>query len=213
MTISPLHAYVFAAVLLTSSGLALWSAWRRRPMAAFDRLTAGLAVTGILTAGGLGWLAYNWQHGVTFGEERRPVLNRPAPELAFRRVDDDREARLSDYRGKVVLLNLWATWCPPCLEELPELNRFQETYAEEGVVVLTVSDERRETILPFEREEMDLRTISGYLPPGRTWPYPYDRVTDSRPTTFVIDREGIIRDTWPGAESFDAFERAVLRYL
>lgn len=47
--------------------------------------------------------------------------------------------RLSDFRGKVLLINFWATWCPPCLREIPELKRFQEAYADKGVVVVGIN--------------------------------------------------------------------------
>ena len=51
---------------------------------------------------------------------------------------------LADDRGKVIVLNLWATWCPPCREEMPTLERLQERYGKEGVVVIAVSDESTE---------------------------------------------------------------------
>src|SRR5881296_4327611 len=53
-------------------------------------------------------------------------------------------AHLTDLKGKVVVLNFWATWCPPCVEETPALNRFAAEYADKGVVVLGVSVDRDE---------------------------------------------------------------------
>jgi thiol-disulfide isomerase/thioredoxin len=52
---------------------------------------------------------------------------------------EGRTHRLSEYRGRWVVLNFWATWCPPCLEEIPELSLFQEGYKDQGVVVIGVS--------------------------------------------------------------------------
>ncbi|MBF0183519.1 MAG: TlpA family protein disulfide reductase [Magnetococcales bacterium] len=61
-----------------------------------------------------------------------------AMELLFNTVDG-KKLRLADLRGKVVLVNFWATWCPPCLEELPELSRFHENSADKGVMVVGVT--------------------------------------------------------------------------
>lgn len=177
----------------------------RRPESALEYTGAGLSALAIVFGVGLGALMLLRDAGVNVtGEER--VLGQAAPSLRFRMVDTDEEADLRSYAGKVVLLNLWATWCPPCLTEMPELDRLQEAYRLEGLVVLTISDEPRETLLDFERGS-PLQTVSGYLPDAYDWPPPYDRVRTARPTTFVIDRQGIIRSTWPGARDFDTSSR------
>jgi len=54
------------------------------------------------------------------------------------------KVRLADYKGKVILVNFWATWCPPCIEEIPSLNEFQRRFAGSGVVVLGVSVDKDE---------------------------------------------------------------------
>lgn len=171
-----------------------------------------LSLLVVLFGGGLSLMAFTGALRAS-GAEEQAVIGRPAPPLTFRLVASNEKRALSDYEGKVVLLNLWATWCPPCLDELPQLNRLQETYGPEGLVVVTISDERRATIQRFEREQLPLKTVSGYLPDSLKWPFPYDRVLQSRPTSFVIDRQGIIRNTWPGAKNFAFFERAVWPYL
>ena len=63
---------------------------------------------------------------------------RPAPELALKDLRG-RVRRLSDYRGKVVLLNFWATWCPPCRAEMPDLVRWQRRYGARGLQVIGVT--------------------------------------------------------------------------
>ena len=68
-------------------------------------------------------------------------IGEAAENFSFYMVDDDRERTLHEFEGQVVLINFWATWCPPCLEEMPELNRLQADYADDGLVILTISDE------------------------------------------------------------------------
>jgi peroxiredoxin len=69
----------------------------------------------------------------------------PAPDFSLLTLDG-KKVKLSDYRGKAVLLNFWATWCPPCIEELPSLNAFQRRFANSGVVVLGISVDKDEKL-------------------------------------------------------------------
>lgn len=184
-----------------------------RPQGAIEWAVLGLSLLVVVVGAGFVTLSLTGDGAPSLGSERNTVIGEAAPPLHFRLVEDGQEMRLSDYRGNVVLLNLWATWCPPCLDELPELNRLQEMYESEGLVVVTISDERRETIQRFEREEIPLNTVSGYLPMDREWPPPYDRVLGSRPMSFVIDRQGRIQRLWAGAADLPVFEEAVTPYL
>jgi peroxiredoxin len=74
---------------------------------------------------------------------------RPAPDFALPDVDGNLH-RLSDYRGKVILVNFWATWCPPCRLEMPSMQRAWEKLAGEGVVMLAIDvGEDEETVFTF----------------------------------------------------------------
>ncbi len=93
---------------------------------------------------------------------------------------------LRDLRGKVVLVNFWATWCPPCRKEMPDLQALYDMYKAQGFVVLSISDEEAAKVTPFIQE----RKI-GYpvmLDPGRKVHELY-RV-EGIPKSFVYDREG-----------------------
>ena len=215
--LSPTMMYV-ASALMVGVGLGfiyliVGARASRRPEGAVEWTAVVLSGLVVLTALGLGLQTYASRAGVTLGSESKRVVGKPAPTFRFRTVEGNVEKTLDDYAGKVVLLNLWATWCPPCLDEIPELNRFQQKYADD-VAVVAVSDEPRQTIRDFEENTLDLNTaVSGYLPDAYPMPPPYDRVKGSRPTTFVIDRQGVIRDVWGGASDFEHFEEAVQPYL
>jgi cytochrome c biogenesis protein CcmG, thiol:disulfide interchange protein DsbE len=125
-----------------------------------------------------------------------------APDFALEGLDG-KTLRLADLRGKVVLLNFWATWCPPCKAEMPDLNALQREYgaAQDFVVVGVNVEEDAATVKPFVEKN------------GLSFPIVLDR--DSRittqlfgvrplPTTFIIDREGYIRDAWNGQISREA---------
>lgn len=139
-------------------------------------------------------------------------LDQPAGNFSFRLVEDNTEKTLADYRGNVVLLNFWGTWCLPCIGELPELNRLHETYADDGLVVLTISDETRAELQDFSMT-LPLKTVSGYIVSRTVLPEPFQRTSAVRPATFVIDRQGVIRAYLKGAGNFDYFEQLVQPYL
>lgn len=129
---------------------------------------------------------------------------RPRIEVPFRDLYGNR-ITLADYEGKVVLLNIWATWCPPCIKEMPELERLQRVHADAGLVVLHLSDEDRGTLLAWleKRSEPAVHAYARPLP----WPEP------GRPTTFVVDRQGVVRRVLLGARSYEQFEAAIEEHL
>ncbi len=118
------------------------------------------------------------------------VAGRPAPDYAATTLDG-RPARLTDLRGKVVLLNLWATWCAPCLEELPALASLHGAYAHRGVAFIAASvdaaDARDQVLAAVKRRRM----------PFAVWLDPDDRASAlfaarSLPVTLVIGKNGTI---------------------
>ena len=93
---------------------------------------------------------------------------------------------LADLRGKIVLVNFWATWCPPCRKEMPDLQALYDKYKDQGFLVLSISDEGTAKVVPFIKE----RNISYpvLLDPGRKVNELYQ--VDGIPKSFVYDREG-----------------------
>lgn len=92
----------------------------------------------------------------------------------------------SELRGKVVLVNFWATWCPPCRKEMPDLETLYERFSAKGFVVLGISDEEAAKVEPFVRERKVSFPV--LLDPGRKVNEMY--AVDGIPRSFVYDREG-----------------------
>ena len=115
-----------------------------------------------------------------------PTLGQPVTDIALPDLEG-KTVRLSDFRGEVVLLNFWATWCPPCIEEMPSLQKLQEALGEKGLNVLAISvDESLQDVEEF-REELQL-----------SLPILHDRgakvahtfATFKFPETYVVGRDG-----------------------
>ena len=120
------------------------------------------------------------------------TVGKPAPDFALPDLAD-KTVRLSDYRGKVVFLNFWATWCKPCQEEMPSMEVLYKNFEKDGLVMLAVSIDRvttKKDIPPFVKN-MNL-----------TFPVLVDSwgQTDKRyklmgvPETYIIDQDGILRE-------------------
>ncbi len=154
----------------------------------------------------------DWSAADSGTDPRKDELDQPAPNFGFRLLDEATEQDLQQYTGKVVLLNFWATWCAPCIEELPDLNRLQQNYRDDGLVVLTLSDETPDVLKAFE-QTMPLKTVRGYLPDPDQLPQPFRRTLAVRPTTYLIDREGYLRQFLKGAGDYAFFEQLIRPYL
>jgi len=126
-----------------------------------------------------------------------------APDFSLR-DSDGRTVRLSDYRGKVVLLNFWATWCGPCRFEIPWFVQFERQHKDQGFAVIGISmdDEGWAAVKPFMEElGINYRVLMG----NDTVTLLYGGV-DSLPTSFVIDRAGKVANVHIGLVSKSNYE-------
>lgn len=131
---------------------------------------------------------------------------KPAPQLLLKDIQG-RTVRLSDYRGKVVLLNFWATWCAPCRAEMPDLIKWQRQYRSRGLQVIGI------TYPPEELAEVRkfTKTIKVNYPiliGDEATKEKFDR-EDTLPLTVVIDRTGTIREVIRGIIFPEEFEEKV----
>jgi len=145
----------------------------------------GLIAVGVLIAVfGIVWLQSS--------KYEPPKVGKAAPDFTLTDLND-KEIRLADFRGKVVFLNFWATWCKPCKEEMPSMEVLHKNFEKDGLVVLAVSIDRVTTtrdIPPF------LKSMNLSFPVlidswGKT-DMPYKRM--GVPETFIIDQQGVIRE-------------------
>jgi peroxiredoxin len=122
-------------------------------------------------------------------------LPRPAPDFSLKDLDG-KTYNLSDYRGKVVVLNFWATWCPPCVKEIPEYVELQQEFAAKGVQFIGVAldDEGSAKVKPWLVKHPVTYPI---LLPDTKVVNNYGDLS-SIPVTFVIDRKGMIRASYVG---------------
>jgi thiol-disulfide isomerase/thioredoxin len=142
-------------------------------------------------------------------------LNIPAPEVTFKDLDD-KDVTLAQYRGKVVLVNFWATWCEPCQIEIPWLIEIQQKYSAKGFTVLglDVDDEGKSSVASFvAKERFDVN--------GQKLPMNYpivlgnDAVADKfggllgYPTSFLISRDGKVVKKIQGLISYEEITKAI----
>jgi len=122
---------------------------------------------------------------------------------------DGKAVDLASYRGKVVVLNFWATWCPPCVAEMPSLERLHRTLGPEGLAVVTISTDEDEAALRAFVKEHAL-TLPVLRDPGGRGPASAYHTT-GYPETFVLDRSGaLLQHTvgpaeWDSAQALDYF--------
>jgi len=126
---------------------------------------------------------------------------------------------LDDARGEVILVNLWATWCAPCLREIPELLRLDEKYRQKGFRLIAVAmddpqdlethvipfrDQRFPDWETFQRAEVEMDRFVSVVDPA--W-------NEVLPTSYLIDRTGKVASILFGGKSYEDFEAALLEIL
>jgi len=179
-------------VLVTASGAAIgrirYYSFVRRASASTGILTILLTLSGC------------------YGGSRPPNIGTAAP--GFTVQDADRKISLDEFRGKVVVLNFWATWCPPCIEEMPSLVQMQQKMKAKGVEVVAISvDADQDAYQDFlKQHNIDLLTVRD---PDQKSNNLYG--TFKFPETYIIDRQGVLRRKFIGAIDWGTPE--ILEYL
>jgi thiol-disulfide isomerase/thioredoxin len=131
---------------------------------------------------------------------------RKSPTLRLKSIEG-RSLRLSDYKGKVLLLNFWATWCPPCRAEMPDLVKMQRDYAKRGLQVVGVTYPP-ETVRQVRRFARRLGVNYPVALGTKETKTLFDK-GETLPLTVVIDRDGNIRDIIEGILLPEEFEQKI----
>ena len=177
-----------------------------------QRINRRLVFAGILLVGLL-WIGLSADHNrsSTGGWIPAPQKGFLAPEFNLSTLDGQ-SVKLSDLRGKIILVNFWATWCPPCRAEMPAIENVYNSYKDQGFVVLAVNSTIQDTfadVAPFAQQY------------GLSFPILLDRTGDishlymlrSLPTSFFIDKDGTIRDVVIGGPMSEALLRSRVEQL
>jgi thiol-disulfide isomerase/thioredoxin len=147
--------------------------------------------------------------------EKEDTSKLEAPAFSLASVTESRQIALADYEDKVLILDFWATWCPPCKREIPHFNELYETYGDEGLEILGVSVDQggpdvvrqyMETSDPdlvpkYPVVMVDRQTVQAYGP------------MQYIPTTYVIDRKGRVQRRFDGYQEKEVFEEIVQKLL
>lgn len=174
---------------------------RRHALTTFGKVGLALAVLSLA----LTWLPLRGASIRT--RQSRNLAQKDVTAQPFDTVDIlGKSHRLGDHAGKVVLLNVWATWCPPCKKEMPSLDRLYQQWKDDGFMVFGLSTEDVEVQRRFVEEQLSvsypLLTINGHVPE-------IYRTIERYPATFLIDRAGRLQPAPGTDEPFEKLEAAV----
>ncbi len=170
---------------------------------------AALAVVAIAVVGVAGNAVWSVRHL----EALRPMRQgQPAPDFALRRIDGDGSVAMKDLAGKVVLLDFWATWCPPCIAMLPTLDRMYRAWGPRGVAFVAINSDGG----GITADELKRFLVEHPIP----YPVVLDEArvghlykVEALPTLVVVGRDGRVRTSFMGMTTEGSLERALREAL
>jgi peroxiredoxin len=161
------------------------------------------AIAIVVLAGAIALFAWAWtnERGDSSSGDR-VAIGRAAPDFVLPDLDG-KEVALSDFQGKVVLINFWATWCPPCRAEMPEMEMVYRTYRDDGFEIVGV-DQREDGELV--RSFVDERGFSWVFVLDEDFDVSREYAAFSIPRSILLDRDGNVVHIWTGPLTRSALE-------
>lgn len=180
--------------------------WMRRP----DRWLPLMALVTML-AGLWIWLSSVPAAATTAGRIPSPRQGFLAPEFELERLNGE-VVRLRDLRGQVVVVNFWASWCPPCRAEMPALERTYRAHRQSGLEILAVNSTHQDS-LEAARDFVDERDLTFPILLDRSGLVGNQYHTRALPTTFFIGRDGVIEKVIIGGPMNEATLQTTVQSL
>jgi len=165
----------------------------------------------LILIAGAAWIAVSADTNHATGTMSAPQVGFAAPDFALK-TTEGKEVRLSDFKGSAVLVNLWATWCPPCRAEMPTIETMYREYQSQGLVVLAVDMTYRDNpadVPPFIAQH----SLTFPVLLDETGKVGTDYEMRSLPSTYFIDRAGIIREIVVGGPMAEALLRTRIEQI
>ena len=133
------------------------------------------------------------------------------PDFTLKRASDGKDVSGAEFKGKVRVINFWATWCPPCKKEIPDFIELQKTYGPKGLVIIGIAMDKQgaSVVAPFAKEwGMNYPVLIG----GSEVSKAYGNVM-SYPTTFLVERDGNVVKKYVGFQEKAVFEKEIKALL
>lgn len=150
--------------------------------------------------------------GMLFQQKNQPagVVEKASPALQFSFPDTDgRLQAVSQWRGKILVINFWATWCPPCLKEIPEFIQWQDTYRVKNLQFVGVAIDDRDSVAEYLQRVAINYPILIAGDEGSVLAHQLGNIINAVPFTVIVDQQGRIVHRQPGELTKEQFPRVV----
>lgn len=165
----------------------------------------------LILVAGAAWILFSAEQDPTLAKEPAPQNGFPAPDFSLKTATGETYT-LSELKGQAVLVNMWATWCPPCRAEMPAIEAIYQEYKDQGLVVLAINH-------TFQDNPLDIAPFTEEY--GLTFPILLDETADSArayqvrslPSSYFINRQGIINEVIIGGPMSEALLRTQIEEI
>lgn len=177
------------------------------------------AIVIMLAAAASGFLAHQWLNpspapGITADSKpaREDVIGSQRPDFSLPDLQGETRS-IAEWDGKLLVINFWATWCPPCLEEIPVFVSLQEEYRSQGLQFLGIALQDAEEVRDFVAETaMNYPVLTGYREVIKIASTLGNHM-GALPYTVIVNREGVVKFIHAGPLDLDAARTTILNYL